>query len=295
MNRGIRHLMVVVIAVATAGLASFGVYRAVTRIPVREVEVAHTFVVVATRSLPPGVRLSAADVRLAAWPQSSPVPGSFSKVDAVVRHALLASVVENEPIVQGKLASLEEGAGLPPVIPPGMRAMSVKVNDVIGVAGFLDSGTRVDLVVTVKKREESTSKTVVSNVEVISAGTRYQQEKSRRTVVAQKTPSNAAPAAPPAVVTLLVTPTDAERIALAQAEGQIVLALRNPLDAVPTRTPGVRSAALLESDLTPPPVPVVRKVIERKPVAPPEPVVAAKPYMVETIRDMKRKEEEVVQ
>jgi len=113
--------------------------------------------------------------------------------------------------------------------------------------------------------------------------------------VAQKTPSNAAPAAPPAVVTLLVTPTDAERIALAQAEGQIVLALRNPLDAVPTRTPGVRSAALLESDLTPPPVPVVRKVIERKPVAPPEPVVAAKPYMVETIRDMKRKEEEVVQ
>jgi len=215
--------------------------------------------------------------------------------DAVVRHALLASVVENEPIVQGKLASLEEGAGLPPVIPPGMRAMSVKVNDVIGVAGFLDSGTRVDLVVTVKKREESTSKTVVSNVEVISAGTRYEQEKSRRTVVAQKTPSNAAPAAPPAVVTLLVTPTDAERIALAQAEGQIVLALRNPLDAVPTRTPGVRSAALLESDLTPPPVPVVRKVIERKPVAPPEPVVAAKPYMVETIRDMKRREEEVVQ
>src|SRR4029453_3844414 len=104
MNRGIRHFMVVVIAVATAGLASFGVYRAVTRIPVREVEVAPTFVVVATASLPPGVRLSAADVRLAAWPQSSPVPGSFSKVDAVVHHALLASGVENEPILPEKLA-----------------------------------------------------------------------------------------------------------------------------------------------------------------------------------------------
>ena len=151
MNRSTRHIMIVIIAVATATLASFGVYRAVTRMPVREIEVARSFVVVASRSLPPGVRLAASDVRVAAWPASSPVTGSFSKVDAVVNHALLASVVENEPLVKGKLASIEEGVGLPPSIPPGMRAMSVKVNEVIGVAGWVDPGTRVDLVVTIDR------------------------------------------------------------------------------------------------------------------------------------------------
>ena len=203
MNRRNRHILIVGIAVATACLASFGVYRAVTRIPVREVEVARSFVVVATRSLPPGVRLSPADVRLAAWPSNSPVPESFSRVDAVVSRALLASVVQNEPLVQSKVAPLEAGAGLPPSIPPGMRAMSVKVNDVIGVAGFIDPGTRVDLVVTIRKKDDTTSRTAVSNVQVLSAGTRSEQEKARGGTATQSAA---------AVVTLLVTPQDAERI-----------------------------------------------------------------------------------
>jgi pilus assembly protein CpaB len=293
MNRGTRHLLVVLIAVVTAGVASFGVYRAVTRMPVREVEVAHTFVVVASRSLPPGVRLSKSDLRLAAWPTGSPVPGSFSKIETVVDRALLASVVENEPLIQSKLASLEEGAGLPPSIPPGMRAMSVKVNEVIGVAGFVDPGMRVDLVVTIRKREETTARTVVSNVQVLSAGTRYEQEKTR---VESSRPEtlNAKPATPPAVVTLLVTPQDAERIALAQAEGQIMLVLRNPLDQEPTTTSGVRTAGLFGDAA--PEAPVVRAVSRPKP---PEPVVvsAAPPqrYTVEAIRAAKRSEEEVVQ
>jgi pilus assembly protein CpaB len=295
MNRGTRHVLVVAIAVITAGVASFGVYRAVGRIAVREVEVAHSFVVVAARSLPPGVRLSATDVRLAAWPESSLVPGSFSKIEAVVEHALLASVVENEPIVQAKLAGIEEGAGLSPAIPLGMRAMSVKVNDVIGVAGFLDPGTRVDLVVTIRKRDETTSKTVASNVEVLSAGTRHEQEKNRTTVT-KTSVAPATPAAPPTVVTLLVTPQGAERIALAQAEGQIMLVLRNPLDTAQAQTTGARTAALLGSDVSAPPAPAVRKIVAPKPVAPSEPVVVArKPYLVEAIRAAKRSEEEVVQ
>ena len=293
MNRGTRHLLVVLIAVVTAGVASFGVYRAVTRIPVREVEVAHTFVVVASRSLPPGVRLSESDLRLAAWPAGSPVPGSFATIETVVDRALLASVVENEPLVRSKLASLEEGAGLPPSIPPGMRAMSVKVNEVIGVAGFVDPGMRVDLVVTIRKREETTARTVVSNVQVLSAGTRYEQEKTR--VESSRAEAlNAKPATPPAVVTLLVTPQDAERVALAQAEGQIMLVLRNPLDQAPTTTSGVRTAGLFGD--APPETPVVRAVGRPKP---PEPVVvsAAPPsrYTVEAIRAAKRTEEEVVQ
>ena len=244
MNRSTRHILVLSLAVLTAGVASFGVYRAITQIPVREVEVASSYVAVVTRSLPPGVRLTEKDVRLAAWPVKNPVPGSYANIKDVVNRALVASVVENEPLVQSKLASLEAGAGLPPSIPPGMRAMAVKVNDVIGVAGFVEPGTRVDLVVTIRKREDSTSRTVVSNVQVLSAGTRYEQEKARTANTAQTSV---------AVVTLLVSPQDAERIALAQAEGQIMLVLRNPLDTEPTTTSGVRSAALFGGE----PAPVV--------------------------------------
>src|SRR5207247_5641795 len=124
--------------------------------------------------------------KVAPWPASNMVPGAFSKVDAVVNRGLLSSVVENEPLVESKLASADGGAGLPSAIPPGMRAISVKVNDVIGVAGFLDPGTRVDLMVTIRKKEESTSRTVASNVQVLTAGTRNDQQRPK----GGKTPSS---------------------------------------------------------------------------------------------------------
>jgi len=284
MNRNNRHMLVVFIAVVTAGLASLGVYHAVSRIPAREVEAAGISVVVAARSLPPGVRLTASDVRLAVWPAGSPVPGSFSTVDAVVNRGLLASVVQNEPLVAVKLAPLEAGAGLPPSIPAGMRAMSVKVNDVIGVAGFIDSGTRVDLVVTIRKRDDSTSRTVVSNVQVLTAGTRFDQEKARDG-------KSSAPAA--AVVTLLVSPQDAERIALAQAEGQIMLVLRNPLDTEQTTTSGVRTASLLGQEVAAPVVkaPAPRRAPAAAPTGPPP--TPSRMYTVEAIRAAKRTEEVV--
>jgi pilus assembly protein CpaB len=286
MNRSTRHIVVLALAVVTAAVASFGVYRAITRIPVREVEVASSYVAVAARSLPPGVRLTEKDVRLAAWPAKNPVAGSHAQVKDVVDRALLAAVVENEPLVDGKLARPEAGAGLSPTIPQGMRAMAVKVNDVIGVAGFVGPGTRVDLVVTIRKTNESTSRTVVSNVQVLAAGTRAEQEKARTVLNGT--------AAPAAVVTLLVSPTDAERIALAQVEGQIVLVLRNPLDTEPTTTTGVRSANIFTDAA--PEAPVVKVSRPRK--APEAVVVEAAPvpkaYVVEAIRAAKRTEEEVI-
>jgi pilus assembly protein CpaB len=290
MDRRNRHILVMSIAIGTAALASFGVYRAVALAPARAVEAPRKSVVVAAKSLPTGVRLSAGDVRLASWPADIPVPGSFSDVESVVNRALLASVVENEPLVQAKLASADAGAGLSPAIPPGMRAMAVKVNEVIGVAGFLDPGTRVDLLVTIRGREESRSRTVVSNLQVLGAGTRTQQESARD--------ENTAPPSA-AVVTLLVTPEDAERIALAQTEGQIVLVLRNPLDSQPTQTVGVRTASLFAAPVEPA-APVAAPPRVRRPPAPPvavaEPAPAApKPYMVEAIRAAKRSEEKVVE
>ena len=86
-------------------------------------------------------------------------------------------MLENEPITASKLASVESGAGLPPAIPRGMRAMSVKVNDVIGVAGFIVPGSRVDVVVTIRRTNDSMTRTAASNVQVLTAGTRKDQEK----------------------------------------------------------------------------------------------------------------------
>jgi len=288
MDRRERHLAVIGIAVLTAALASFGVYLTIKRIPVREVEVARTFVVVAARALPTGVRLHAADLKLVPWPASSMVAGGFSKVEAVQNRGLLSSVVENEPLVESKLSPADAGAGLPSAIPPGMRAMSVKVNDVIGVAGFLDPGTRVDLMVTIRKKDESTSRTVVSNVQILTAGTRADQERPRD---AKASP----PSAP--VVTLLVSPEDAERIALAQAEGQIMLSLRNPLDTTPTVSSGVKTASLFGQTPVEQPPPVQKPVARKAPVqkaAPVEPPPAPpKAYTVEAIRAAKRSEEVV--
>jgi pilus assembly protein CpaB len=283
MNRTNRTLLVFVLSVVVAGAAAFFMYRAVQQIPVREVEVKSYYVAVAAKPLPIGTLLTTNDVKLVAWPASSPVAGSFSTAEEVKDRGLITPVSENEPITANKLAPKEAGAGLPPTIVAGMRAISVKVNEVIGVAGFVVPGTRVDLVVTLSRREnESLSRVVVSNVQVLTAGTKYDQEQAKD---GKPVPST--------VVTLLVTPEDAERIALAAAEGSIMLTLRNPLDTNPTETKGTRLASLMGHP-DPPPVTKVVQGVKRvvpppAPQAPPPPPV----YAVETIRAAKRTNEVV--
>ncbi|MGE3889213.1 MAG: Flp pilus assembly protein CpaB [Vicinamibacterales bacterium] len=281
MNRTNRTLIVFLLSVLVAGVASFFVYRAVQQIPVREVEVKSYQVAVASKALPVGTMLTPSDVRLVAWPASSPVAGGYTTVEEVVNRGLIASVVENEPLTSAKVAEAAAGAGLPPTITAGMRAISVKVNEVIGVAGFVVPGTRVDVVVTLARQEDSVSRVVVTNVQVLAAGTRYDQEQARD---GKPLPST--------VVTLLVTPQDAERIALASAEGQIMLTLRNPLDTEPTETKGTRMAALMGAPEPPPVTRVVRGV--PRAVPPPAPAPAPPPvYAVETIRAAKRTQEVV--
>jgi pilus assembly protein CpaB len=282
MNRRNRTLIVVAVAVILASLASFGVYRAIQRIPVREVEVATRHVVVANPGkapmLPVGTLLTREQVAIVAWPAASPVPGSFSSVDEVVGRGLIAQVMQNEPITESKLAPRESGAGLPPTIPAGMRAMAVRVNDVIGVAGFTLPGTRVDVIVTVTGNNVSQSRVVLNNIQVLTAGTVFDHEKSRE-----------GQAIPARVVTLLVTPSDAERLALAQTEGAIVLALRNPLDTELVETSGARMSALVGA----PPAPPVRAVVQGRPrMVQPAPPPPPKPYTVESIRGARRTETE---
>jgi pilus assembly protein CpaB len=158
--------------------------------------------------------------------------------------------------------------------------MSVKVNEVVGVAGFVVPGTKVDVLVTLRRNEESMTRTVVSNVQVLTAGTRYDQEKAKD---GEPIPST--------VVTLMVSPQDAEKITLAQTEGQVMLALRNPLDTEQTDTQGIRSAALLGQPAPAPVIKVTKAAPRAVAVQPPAP--ASKLYTVEAIRAAKRTEEVV--
>jgi pilus assembly protein CpaB len=280
MNRSTRTFLVVVIALATASAASYLVYRAIQRIPVREVEVASAFAVVASSHLPVGTLVTKEQVKLVPWPAAHQVPGAFTSIDQVANRGVIQPVAQNEPLTESKLAPLGAGGGLSPTIPPGMRAISVKVNEVIGVAGFVVPGSRVDVLVTVDEGGSGKSgmaRAVVSNVQVLTAGTRFDQEKAR---------ADGKPI-PTTVVTLLATPQDAERITLAAAEGQIMLTLRNPLDTDPTQTAGARMASLTGAPSAPP----VEKVIKgRKVVVPPPPPPAPPPplYTVEAYRGGKR-------
>jgi pilus assembly protein CpaB len=145
-------------------------------------------------------------------------------------------LIQNEPILPMKLSSKEAGSGLPPSIPPGLRAVSVRVNEVIGVAGYVLPGTRVDVLATVSPTGQSndmTSKVILTNVQVLAAGTKIERDTDRNKPMAVS------------VVTLLVDPEESERLTLASTEGKIQLALRNPLDKTMPTTQGIRPAALL--------------------------------------------------
>jgi pilus assembly protein CpaB len=284
MSRNARLVLVLAVALSAAGAASFIVYRVVSSIPVREIEVATLEAVVAAKSIPVGTIITKDHLKLVPWPARSPVPGGFTAIDRVVNRGAIVEVAENEPLTETKLAPLGSGGGLPPTIPEGMRAISVRTNEVVGVAGFVIPGTRVDVLVTVKRdaHAEPIARAVVSNVQVLTAGTRFDQEKAR----------NDGKPIPSTVVTLLVTPKDAERISLAASEGQIMLTLRNPLDVAPTTTTGVKMASLLSE---PDPAPVPKRVEGRRVVQapPPAPHPAPTIYTVEAIRAAKRSEESV--
>ena len=291
MDRNKRTAVVLAVAVLLAGVASLGMYRVASRRPSTGGNAIKTVdVVVAAHPLPLGTRLTTDHVKLVKWPADAQLPGAFSKLEDVVNRGLISDAGENEPLTAARLAPLEAGAGLPPSIPPGMRAVSVKVNEVIGVAGFVVPGTRVDVMVTLANRQaaqqESVTRVVVSNAQVLTAGTRYDQENAKD---GKPIPST--------VVTLLVSPEDGERIALAASEGQIMLTLRNPLDTSPTTTSGVRTGGLMGQ---PAAAPVEKKTrvartqaqasaVQPQPAAAPAP----KPYTVEAIRGAKRTEETV--
>lgn len=284
-----RTLIVMIVAVAAAGVAALGVSQAIKRMPAPKPAVELVPVVVATRAIPIGTQLTKDDVKVVAWPATTQVPGAFSDVATVVDRGVIAPIGLNEPVTTTRVAGPESGAGLPPIIPAGMRAISVRVNDVVGVAGFVLPGTRVDVLVAVRDngdkgdKKEPMARTVVSNVQVLTAGTRFDQVEAKDGQSLKAT-----------VVTLAVLPEDGERIALAASQGELSLVLRNPMDVDPADTQGIKLAALMKGT-GPEPVldtPKRKMVAAKKFVAEPVPQ-APQTYKVEAIRAAKRTEEAV--
>ena len=231
-----RIFAVLVIAILAGGGLAYGTYNFVQNAPTQTVQAPTQPVVVAAADLQLGSELKKEDLVIVNFPAGQAPAGTFARPADIVGRGLIVPVVKNEPILPAKLASKEAGAGLPPVIPEGMRAVSVRVNEVIGVAGYVLPGTRVDVVATAspnESRADTTSKLILSNVQVLTGGTRMEQDQEKGKPM-QVT-----------VVTLLVNPEQSERLALASTEGKIQLALRNPMDQTAPETPGVRTAHLV--------------------------------------------------
>lgn len=190
-------------------------------------------VVLASRDLPLGRVLEEGDLLVVDWPGPVLPEGYATAIDQVMGRSLVTEVRTNEAILESKLA--EEGLlGLIPLIPPGMRALSVKVDEVVGVAGFVTPQTRVDIIVimTPPGSRDPTSKVILQNIQTLAAGQEIRQTEDGSPVTVT-------------VVTVLVTPEEAERLALAALEGQIQMALRNTLDQESVETPGERASRLL--------------------------------------------------
>jgi pilus assembly protein CpaB len=278
-----RIFAVLAIAVLAGGGLAYGTYNMMQNQPVKKVATTTQPVVVAAADLSIGAELKAEDLKVLNFPAGQAPEGSFAQAQEIVGRGLIVSVVKGEPILPPKLASKEAGAGLPPVIPDGMRAVSVRVNEVIGVAGYVLPGTHVDVIATASptnQATDTTSKVVLANVLTLTAGTRIEQDQKDGKAV-QVT-----------VVTLAVTPEQAERLALASTEGKIQLALRNPLDQSAPATPGIKPAVLLGATKQMAPVQVVAKAKPGQAVTVATVPVSAPPT-VEVIKGDKREQQVV--
>ena len=243
-----------------------------------------TDVIVAADDIQVGARIEDHDVRIAHFPSAGLPNGTFAKKSQVMGRGVIMPITKGEFILNTKLAPENAGAGLPSLIPPGMRAVSVRVNEVVSVAGFVGPGTRVDVLLTGTPggSSESQTTTVLQNVAVIAAGHTLERNANGE---AQNTP----------VITLLTSPEDAERLTLASSEGKIQLVLRNPLDTQQEPVEAANAKGLYKGGTPPaPPRPAVHPVKQQPKAEKPPPapaVLSVEVYQGDKKTDVKLPEE----
>jgi pilus assembly protein CpaB len=221
-------------------------------------------VVAAAGPLKLGQRLEAGDLRLLDWPEGKQPVGSFARLEDCQGRALVTPLVENEAVLENKLAPREAGAGLEVAIPVGMRAVAVGVDDVVAVAGFVAPGTVVDVLVSGSGASGPMTRIVLEHVRVLAVGQQVQADVSGKPQTAP-------------VVTLLVSPEDAEKLTLATAGGRIHLALRNTTDTEDVNPPPAYASNLFPGTSLPS-SPALTPASQK--IAPPPPP----PYTVQLIR-----------
>jgi len=261
MNRT-RMLMLASVALVLSVVVTFLTYRLLRQRLQPPDEM--TTIVVATQRVALGSRLTAQDARLAPWPKAAVIPGSAQDPAVFIGRGVIQPIEANEPILESKLAPKDGGAGLTTTIPEGMRAVSIRVNDVIGVAGFVVPGSRVDVILSgspTNNAASEVSKIILENVQVLAAGQNIDQDINGKPQTVQ-------------VVTLLVTPEDSQKLALASGEGRMQLALRNPLDKDTPNPPLIQRTSLYTGAIVAPvapepPAPRPRRIVVAAPPPPP--------------------------
>ena len=280
MNRK-RIVVVVVTAIFLALIASFGTYRFLSERGrmAEKARLQTVGVVVAAEDIPFGSTIRPDQVSLSAWPKDRYPKDVLTDVKAASGRIARREFVRGEPIVESKLLTNTGNVGMLSLkIPQGMRAFTVRVNEVVGVGGFIIPDSRVDVVLTTESPDRQTgriSKIILEDIRILAAGQMIDQKSGDPVKVN--------------TVTLAVTPEDAEKLALASADGDIHLVLRNFADSDKVKTVGISMDRLLWPERSAAAPSPARKVVKR--AAPAAPPAQPKTYTVEVIKGNTRSEQ----
>jgi pilus assembly protein CpaB len=232
----LRIKFIIPIAIVASAFATFGLYKVLLQQNKRSdtQRVAYRKVVVANRDLPMGKKIEASDLKTGDWPENIVPAGSFSKTKELFGRVVNTESKTGEAVIESKLAPKGSEGGFSSIIPAGMRALTVSVNNSSGVGGFILPNTRVDVLVTVSspvQKGESTTKIILEDIKVLAVDQTFERKEDDPVIVQ--------------TVTLLVTPEDAEKLVLASTEGKLQLSLRNTSDRSVRATSGVRLKELV--------------------------------------------------
>jgi len=224
-----RFISVLIFAFVVAGCASLLLYRLTAGHGSAQAAQTTVKALVASRNLPLGAIVKDTDVKDVPWLGALPANAVLKREDIIGR-GVTTTIYDGEPILENRLAPKGAGGGLAAMIPSGMRAVAVRVNDIVGVAGFVVAGMRVDVLISGNppnngSTQGSLTRTLLQNIEVLSAGQEFKKDNEGKPLGV-------------GVVNLLVTPEQAEMLSLASNQTTIQLVLRNPLDTQVAKTPG---------------------------------------------------------
>jgi pilus assembly protein CpaB len=278
MNRN-RLLMIGFIALAIGAFVSLVVYRNLQSSRGQNTGPGED-VLVAADDLQVGTKIEDKDLKFVHLPSADLPSGVFHFKNKVIGRGVVLPISRGEFILTNKLAGENAGAGLPSLIPPGMRAVSVRVNDTTSVAGFVLPGTRVDVLLTGSPEgsNQPQTTTVLENIAVIATGQKLERNAAGEP---QTTP----------VITLLVSPDDAQKLTLASNQGRIQLALRNPLDTRQLELAAARADMLYKNSAPPPATPAAPKPKPVRRVTPQAVTTPPVAYTVEVYKGDKKEEE----